>query len=499
MKSPPTADPSPAVRGLGREELLRRFLAKEPGNDGLFVVGVLSTGIYCLPSCPAKLPRPENVRFFAEEGEALARGLRACRRCRPDDFYRHHDPDRELAVALVERVRSRPGDFAGVQALAEAAGVGKTKLTTLLRRTYHTTPAELLGDARIELAAARLREPRTRVLDAGLEAGFESSSAFHENFRRSMGLSPGAYRSLCLGKERVFTLHLPEGFRHTDLFAMFGRDAHGVCERVDGRRGAKALLLDGRPARVHLHFRARSVEVRLEGGGRWTRRMVREAHAAVRRMLNLRSDPAAFEARAARSRDVRRLVAGRRGLRIPLTSDLFEGLTWVIVGQQVNLAFASRCRSELIRLAGDDAGEGFRAHPAPEAVAELSVDDLKRLQFSGRKAEYLIGAARLLASGELDPARLRRASADRLEETLLAVRGLGPWSVRYLMMRSFGFEDCVPVGDAGLVAALQRFFELDERPDARRTLSLMEVFAPHRSLATFHLWKSLAPESTDEG
>ena len=73
-----------------------------------------------------------------------------------------------------------------------------------------------------------------------------------------------------------------------------------------------------------------------------------------------------------------------------------------------------------------------------------------------------------------------------------AVRGLGPWSVQYLSLRAYGFEDCAPIGDVALAEALKRFFALDERPDGDEATRLMEPFAPHRSLATLHLWKSLA-------
>ena len=79
----------------------------------------------------------------------------------------------------------------------------------------------------------------------------------------------------------------------------------------------------------------------------------------------------------------------------------------------------------------------------------------------------------------------------RAERRLRAVRGLGVWSTQYILMRALERADCVPVGDSGLKAGLQRFFELAERPTPERTQALMEPFAPHRSLATFHLWKSL--------
>ena len=84
-------------------------------------------------------------------------------------------------------------------------------------------------------------------------------------------------------------------------------------------------------------------------------------------------------------------------------------------------------------------------------------------------------------------------SATRAERTLLSVRGLGPWSVNYLLMRSLGFADCVPIGDTGVTSGLQSLFNLEERPDADGTRRLMAVFSPHRSLATAHLWQINKP------
>ena len=134
---------------------------------------------------------------------------------------------------------------------------------------------------------------------------------------------------------------------------------------------------------------------------------------------------------------------------------------------------------------------GLFAPPTPEKVANLEIEELTRVQFSRRKAEYLTGVAQRVVAGELDLQRLATAAAAEVEAALLAVRGLGPWSTHYLMMRAFGFEDCVPVGDSGLVRGLMRFFHLQTRPTAAETLELMRPFVPFRSWATFHIWQSL--------
>ena len=116
---------------------------------------------------------------------------------------------------------------------------------------------------------------------------------------------------------------------------------------------------------------------------------------------------------------------------------------------------------------------------------------LQPLQFSRSKAEYVVGLARKVAGGELPLEGLPEGAATAAAGRLGAERGVGPWTTHYVMMRGCGFGDCVPLGDAGLTLALQRHHQLDHRPTVKETAALMAPFAPHRSLATFHLWASL--------
>lgn len=473
---------------LTHEHMMERFYARDRESDGRFLTGVLTTGIYCLPSCTARKPLPQNVRFFDSEDSAREAGLRPCRRCRPDHFYQQYDPGTHLVETLAAEVRAAPARFADAAALAVAAGVGSTTLNALFRRHLHLSPAAFLARERVD-AAQRALADGVSVADAGFAAGFESLSAFHENFRRLTGLTPGDYRAL--GDAPEVAMALPEGFRADVVLAYFGRDPASAVERVRGSEIAKGVWLGDAPARLHLRFADDRVLLRVNADRTVGREEMRAAHRTAVRMLGLASDPAAFERHAARRADLAPVVAGRRGLRIPLTASPWECLVWAIVGQQVNLPFAYALRNAVAQLAGEDAGDGLRAHPTPAAVAALDYGDLTALRFSRSKAEYLIDVAREIEAGRLRMDAEERPLAPSLERRLLAVRGLGPWSARYLMMRGYGFADCVPVGDAGLSAALTRFLSLDHRPAGAEMERWMEPFAPFRSLATYHLWASL--------
>lgn len=377
-------------------------------------------------------------------------------------------PELDRLEAVLAGISAGQGPVPSAAELAAAVGVGASRLDALFWTHLHATPEGLLRRIAVRAACRRLAG-REAVADLDAQA-----------FRREAGLAPDAYQAL-LETGRC-DLALPSDFRVADLLRFHGRDPQSVSERVEGAILRKAYLAEGVPAVLTLAFGAGRVGVALEGGP-GTRSASAGAHAAALRLLGWHGDPGPFEAAHPG------LARGREGLRIPLTLDPFEALVWAIVGQQVNLAFAYALRRDLIRLAGAPAGHSLIAHPDPERLADLAPEALQALRFSRRKAEYLIGAAQAIAGGRLRLEDLTTAS--RAGQALLALRGCGTWTAQYVLMRGLGFGDCVPLGDAALTLALQRAFGLAERPDAAATARLLAPFAPHRSLATFHLWASL--------
>ncbi len=388
------------------------------------------------------------------------------------------------------RVRRYPGEFRTVAAMAAAAELDTAHLDQAFRTHAHKLPGTFLEEARVEGACRMLLNHFGPPAQAGETCGFASLAVFQAQFHRHTGMTPARYQGL--GREGAsFALDLPADYRLEDVLAYHGRDPLSLTEKVEGRRLLKAMAVEGMDLVLELDFAPGKVKVKVHGGGEIEPYVMGRIHHRVARMLGLGTDPAPFEGFLEGDPAFRDLVAPRRGLRIPLTADVWESLVWAILGQQVNLAFAYSLRRRLTECCGGTEAGGLRAHPSPAAVAALEPAALAPLQFSRGKAEYLIMAAREVAAGTLRLEDLPAGTATSAEAQLASRRGIGPWTTHYVMMRGCGFGDCVPLGDSGLTAALQRHYALDHRPDVKETARLMAPFSPHRSLATFHLWASL--------
>jgi AraC family transcriptional regulator of adaptative response / DNA-3-methyladenine glycosylase II len=294
-------------------------------------------------------------------------------------------------------------------------------------------------------------------------------------------MTPGAYRALRGGS--VFLVQLPSGYRAKEILAYHARDPEGLTERSEGHKIWKALSTKNGPAILELSFEKEGVWARLESERKLSPASMAFVHEVALRMLGLNNEVTPFETRHAR------FVAPRRGLRLPNLPTGFDSLTWAIVGQQINMKFAIGLRRDLIKMAGEPIGS-MRAHPSPERVADLSVAKLNAQRFSRSKASYLIDAAAAVARGELPVETFPLRSAVAAENKLTQRRGIGTWTARYVLMR-MGFADAAPVGDSALAAALHKLHKLPERPDHDQVAKLMAQFAPHRSLATMHLWTYL--------
>jgi AraC family transcriptional regulator of adaptative response/methylated-DNA-[protein]-cysteine methyltransferase len=165
----------------------RAVMARDRGMDGRFVTGVLTTGIYCRPSCPARHPARGNVRFFADGAAARAAGLRACKRCSPDDASRDETAVAQ-AIALIGKAEAPPAlaDLAGV------VGYSPAHFQRVFARATGLSPAAYARALRRERAAEALSR-EDRVTDAVYEAGYAAPSRFYDDIQGRLGMTPSAW------------------------------------------------------------------------------------------------------------------------------------------------------------------------------------------------------------------------------------------------------------------------------------------------------------------
>jgi DNA-3-methyladenine glycosylase II len=182
------------------------------------------------------------------------------------------------------------------------------------------------------------------------------------------------------------------------------------------------------------------------------------------------------------------------GLRIVCDADLFECMTKTIVGQQLNLSFAATLNRRLMEVASETFRHGdgeYPVFPSPEQVASLDVETLKRLQFSERKAQYVIDFARHVVDGRLDLAALERMDNAEIMERLTRIRGIGRWTVECFLLFGLGRNDLLPAADIGLRNAVRKVYKLDHQPQEHEVRAIGAGWTPWSSYITYYLWECL--------
>lgn len=284
-------------------------------------------------------------------------------------------------------------------------------------------------------------------------------------------------------------LKLPAGFRRDDVLAFHRRDTEQLAEQAGTDVLRKGLTWDGAPACLTLHFEAQSVGVTLEVDGEPSGNAQTDLLAMVRRMLGLTQPVERFESEYRDHPLLGPLIACRPGLRVPLSATPFEALAWAITGQQISVGAAISVRRRFIRAAGVRHGGGLACHPDPGRVAELDEDILRGAGLSRGKAQTLLALSREILDGRLSlDVRDKTPPVDKIRAQLLAVRGIGPWTVSYALLRGYGWLDGSLHGDVAVRRNLQRLLGRTDKPDAAETERWLAGFAPWRTLVAAHLW-----------
>lgn len=188
--------------------------------------------------------------------------------------------------------------------------------------------------------------------------------------------------------------------------------------------------------------------------------------------------------------DLRDLFQEHFGTPLVLDFDPYSCLTKCIIHQQLNLSFAHTLTERFVKTFGSEM-EGAWFYPRPETVANITVEQLREMQFSGRKAEYVIGIGKAVAEGSLDLDTLSRKSEEEIFNELIQIRGIGAWTIQNFLLFALGRPNLFPATDIGIQNALKKLYKLDRKPTLEEIEHYKHSWEPYLSYAALYLWRSI--------
>ena len=468
--------------------------ACDPRFDGWVFCGVTSTGIYCRPSCPARTPKRETVRFYATTAGAQAAGLRACKRCHPDATPGSPEWDRraDLVGRAMRLIADGAVDREGVDGLARSLGCTERHLHRQLVSGVGVGPLALARAQRAQTARMLLETTAISITDAAFAAGFHNVRQLNATVGEIFALTPGELRSRArrYGRDEgsgAVALRLPyrAPLDGDGLIGYLGlRAVPGVEEVLDGAYRRSLRLPHG----------AGTVELRPVDGhvrGRFWLEDLRDLAAAVQRsrtLLDLDADPDAVSEALGPDALLGALVRAAPGRRVAGHVDGHELAARAVLGQQVSLRGAATLAARLATAYGPPLARplGTVTHLFPSAE-RLAALDPASLAMPRVRRDALVA----LAAGERGGEIVLDAGADRDEvrRRLLSLPGIGLWTAAYVAMRALRDPDAFLPSDLGVRRALEQLGQ-DGRHAAAAQLA--ERWRPYRAYAVQHLWAQLS-------
>jgi AraC family transcriptional regulator of adaptative response / DNA-3-methyladenine glycosylase II len=500
------------------EQRYQAAVSKDARFDGVFFTAVRTTGIYCRPSCPAITPKQANVTFYPTAAAAQQGGYRACKRCRPDASPGSPEWNvrSDVAARAMRLIADGIVDRDGVPGLAARLGYSPRQVGRVLTAEVGTGPLALARAQRARTARVLVETTALALGDIAFAAGFTSIRQFNATMLEVYDTPPSALRERAVRRgvsgrrggpggpgdvnsAGALCLRLP--FRPPiDLARVLGflaaRAVPGV-EVVTATDYRRTISLPNGPgvARLRIVPDENWVECTLALAD------LRDVTAAVqrcRRLLDLDADPLAISGFLASDPVIGPLARACQGRRAVGAVDGDEIALRAVLGQQVSVAAARRLAGQLAVLGGPlprtppVGDDDTLTHVFPDAATVAGLDP-ETLPMPRSRARALVGLAEALAAGtiSLDPGADREEAAARL----LALGGIGPWTVGYIRMRALSDPDAFPVGDVGVLRALRLLGHhagVGSRPEAAQS------WRPWRSYAVHHLWATLEAEPKPE-
>jgi AraC family transcriptional regulator of adaptative response / DNA-3-methyladenine glycosylase II len=467
--------------------------ARDARFDGVFFVGVSTTGIYCRPVCAVRTPGRDRCSYYPNAASAEAAGYRPCLRCRPElaPGSAPTDAVRRLADLAVARIEA--GALAGeggLEDLAATLSISSRQLRRVVEREYGVTPVALAQTRRLLLAKQLLTDTPLKMADVAFAAGFDSVRRFNHLFRTRYGLNPGALRRRQPLEDADGAITLRLGYRPplawSALAGFLGSRGSLATERLDGACYLRSLRLGAHRGWIAV-TPARGQHQLLVTVAPGLLPVLGTLLARLRRLFDLDANPTVIEAQLAR--DPRLAVCLRQtpGLRIPGALDGFELALRAILGQQITVKAATTVFGRFVSVFGEPIATPYpgldRLAPRAADIADASLEQIIARGLTRRRAQTVKALASAVAAQrlQLEPS----AAPEQTLRVLLELPGIGPWTAQYIALRALGDPDAFPSADLGLMKALGI-------REPRALLAAAEPWRPWRGYAAMHLWHQLS-------
>ncbi len=487
------------------DRCVRAVQSKDARFDGWFFIAVVTTKIYCRPSCPVVPPKVKNMRFYPSAAAAQQAGFRACKRCRPDASPGSPEWNQraDLVARAMRLIADGVVDRDGVPGLASRLGYSTRQIERQLLAELGAGPLALARAQRAQTARLLIETTSLPMGDVALAAGFASIRAFNDTVSEVFALSPTELRRRAARGSPApappsLSLRLPlrAPLCPDNLFGHLAATAvPGVEEWRDGAYRRTLRLPNGhgtatlRPLPGHISCQLALTDLR----------DLAIAISRCRRMLDLDADPVAVGDLLRGDPLLAPLVDKAPGRRVPRTVDAAEFAVRAVLGQQVSTSAARTHAGRLVAACGeqvaDPAGGLTHLFPDPATLAALDLSSQKpatRDLFPQDRAALALPQARrrtlaaltaALADGEIDLGV--GSDWERARARLTALPGVGPWTVETIAMRALGDPDAFIATDLGVRLAA-RTLGLPGTPAALSSHSA--AWRPWRAYAVQYLW-----------
>jgi AraC family transcriptional regulator of adaptative response / DNA-3-methyladenine glycosylase II len=463
----------------------RALIARDRRFDGIFFVGVSTTGIYCRPICPAKTPKQDRCTFYPSAAAAERAGFRPCLRCRPElaPGSARVDAVSRLASVVASRIEETGLADQSLAELATELGVSDRHLRRAVEMEFGASPVQLAQTQRLLLAKRLLTDTRLTATEVAFASGFASLRRFNALFKERYRMCPTDLRKR-RGRDTgqgvmFFEMAYRPPLDWASLLSFLAARATCGVEIIEENRYSRTVSLGGHAGWITAEPAPSRHVLRIEVSTALAP-VIRSVISRVKRLFDLSADPCRIAAALGE------LAETGPGLRVPGAFDGFSLAVRAILGQQVSVKAASTLAGRFASAFGAKIETPYSGltylEPSTHDIAQTKVQELATIGVMPPRAGAIVELARAV-----EEKTLRLEPGGDIPDTIARLKslpGIGEWTAQYIAMRALGWPDAFPHSDLGILRALGE-------TSPKRVLEIAEAWRPWRSYAAMHLWKRL--------